>query len=520
MERSDIETSGFSYPLWFDEIEPIGFSPLKSHEKADVCVIGAGIAGLSVAYALLKRGRSVVILDDGRIGSGETGRTSAHLSNALDDRYAWLEKQLGLDSARLAAESHTAAIDWIERVVREEKIECEFSRVDGFLFLPDHGHIEELDEEMEAAHRVGLTGVEFEDRVPWRIFDTGPCLKFPNQAQFHPLKYLAGLASAVCRMGGRIYTETHASSFIGGSPAKVETNNGWAVGADAVVVATNTPVNDRVVIHTKQAAYRTYVICGLIPHGTIPRALYWDTLDPYHYIRISDYKTDPRYDVLVVGGEDVKVGQPHGGSTPFENLERWTRERFPMMEMAVRRWSGQILEPFDGMAFIGRNPMDNSNVYIATGDSGNGLTHGTIAGMLLTDLITGEDNPWADLYSPSRSVVKAPGGYIKENANVVPQYADWIKRGEVKSVTKIPAGTGMVIRDGLRKIAVYRDEKGELHELSAVCPHLRCIVRWNGDEKSWDCPCHGSRFTPEGRVINGPANVDLKSLKKVLTHED
>jgi len=500
-----------SRSLWMATTTVPAFGPLTEDARADVCVVGAGIAGLTTAYLLARQGKSVIVLDDGPVAGGQTQRTTAHLSNAIDDRYFEIERLHGEGGARLAADSHTAAIDRIGAVVREEQIACDFERLDGYLFLPPGGDPEVLDRELAAAHRAGLAGVERLPRAPLTPFDTGSCLRFPAQGQFHPLRYLAGLAGAIGRDGGRIFTGTHATSVQGGTPARVETATGPAVTADAVVVATNTPVNDRVAIHTKQAPYLTYAIGAAVPRGSVARGLYWDTLDPYHYVRLqrSDSGGD---DVLIVGGEDHKTGQADDQAERYARLEAWARERFPTMREVAFCWSGQVMESIDGLAFIGRNPGDEANVFVATGDSGLGMTHGTIAGMLLTDLILGRENPWATLYDPSRKTLRAAGEFARENLNVARQYADWLAPGDAGSAGEVRPGMGSVLRRGLSRIAAYRDEHGAVHEFSAACPHLGCVVAWNDAEKTWDCPCHGSRFDRYGKVLNGPANSDLARI--------
>ena len=328
------------------------------------------------------------------------------------------------------------------------------------------------------------------------------------------MKYLTGLARAIERDGGRIFTGTHADEIEGGEDACVTTTGGYKISADSIVVATNSPVNDRVAIHTKQAPYTTYVIGARIPRGSVPTILLWDApadlWEAYHYIRVEQGE---KSDVLIVGGEDHKTGQQHDGAQRWGKLEQWTRNRFPMVEGIEYRWSGQVMEPVDGLAFIGRNPLDADNVFIATGDSGMGMTHGTIAGMLLTDLIVGRKNPWADLYDPSRKTLKAVKDFAQENVNVAAQYTDVITPGEVDSVDEIRKGEGAIMRSGLSKLAIYRDDDGTIHSMSAVCVHLGCIVMWNAAEKTWDCPCHGSRYDAVGGVINGPANSDLPPQK-------
>lgn len=484
-------------------------APLTEDAHADVCIVGAGIAGMTTAYLLSKEGKSVIVLDDGPIGGGMTGRTTAHLVNALDDRYFELERLHGEKGARLAAESHTAAIDRVEAIVRKEKIDCEFERLDGYLFVPPGDAKKILDDELDAALRAGLK-LEKVERAPIDSYDTGAALRFPRQAQFHPLKYLAGLAQAIKQSGGSIYTQTHASKIEGGDQAVIETSGGAVVTADAVVVATNSPVNDLVAIHTKQAAYQTYVIGARVPRGSVNRALFWDTPDPYHYLRIETVETGAEtYDLLIVGGEDHKTGQEDDANRRFGILERWTRVRFPMIESIDYRWSGEVLEPIDGLAFIGHNPLDEPNVFIATGDSGNGMTHGTIAGILITDLIMERENKWTELYEPSRKTLRALPGFVSENLNVAIEYTGLVTPGEVDSVAEIEPGKGSVIRRGLKKVAVYKDDSGAVHERSAICRHLGCVVGWNTLESTWDCPCHGSRYDAYGHVIQGPANSDL-----------
>lgn len=503
-----ITDNGRTRSIWMATEDVPPGSPLGGDTSADVCIVGAGIAGLTIAYCLAKEGRSVVVVDDGPMAGGETCRTTAHLVNAVDDRYYELEKLHGRDSARVVAESHTAAIDLIERIVREEAIACDFARLDGYLFVPPGDDQSQLDQELAAAQRAGLRDVKKVARSPLTTFDSGPALLFPRQAQFHVLQYLRGVADAVTRRGGRIYTHTHAVEFHGGDRAHVLTDRG-IVSAKSIVVATNSPVNDLVTIHTKQAPYRTYVVGARVARGSVPQVLLWDTPDPYHYVRIQSDGAD---DVLVVGGEDHKTGQADDGEARFARLEEWTRERFPQARTFEYRWSGQVMEPVDALAFIGRNPGDDPNVYIVTGDSGNGMTHGTLAGILITDLIAGRDNAWARVYDPSRVTVDVETvmEFVKENVNVAVQYKDLVTPGEVSDAAQIPPGQGAVIRRGAAKVAVARGDDGSVREISAVCTHLGCIVRWNSVEQTWDCPCHGSRFAIDGHVINGPAITPLK----------
>jgi glycine/D-amino acid oxidase-like deaminating enzyme/nitrite reductase/ring-hydroxylating ferredoxin subunit len=509
--------NGESTSVWMATADTPREGRLTEDLDADVCIVGAGIAGMTTAYLLAREGQRVVVIDDGAIAGGETCRTTAHLVTALDDRYTELEKLFGERGATLAAASHAAAIDKVEEIVEREKIDCDFSRLDGYLFVPPGDSTKVLDDELAATHRCGLTDIEEVGRVPNLSFDTGRALRFPRQAQFHILKYIDGLARATKRGGGRIFMETHAEKIEGvdDENARVTTSDGKLITSRAVVVATNSPVNDLFEIHTKQAPYRTYVIGARVPKGSVPKILLWDTPDPYHYIRIQEGSNGKSgYDVLVVGGEDHKTGQADDAARRFGILEKWTKDRYPMIEGIEFRWSGQVMEPVDALAFIGRNPLDKKSVYIATGDSGNGMTHGTIAGILLTDLIGGRENEWSEIYNPSRLTLSAIGDFAKENLNVAAQYTDLATPGDVETLEEIKPGEGAILRRGLTKVAVHRDDEGALHERSAICAHLGCVVRWNSFEKSWDCPCHGSRYHREdGHVVNGPAISGLGEVE-------
>jgi len=509
-------TSGENLSYWIDSVKPLEFGTLNRNIETDVLVVGGGIAGLTTAYLLQKAGRNVTLVEDGYIGSGESGRTTAHLTCALDDRYSEIEKAFGEEGAQKAAESHVAAIDFIESIIRQEKINCSFERVDGYLFIHPTDTKENLEKEFEATQRVGLR-TEWLDSVPHLSSENGPCIRFPAQGQFHIMQYLQGLAKSFVKMGGTIYTRTRAR-HINKQGAEC---NGHTVKASQIVVATNTPVNDFVAIHTKQFPYRTYVIGATVPQGSLPHALWWDSGDqdskwvtaPYHYIRLQTL--DNENDLLIVGGEDHKTGQADDEGIPEEErysaLINWTEKRFPMMKEIIYCWSGQVMEPVDFMAFLGKNPGDE-NVYIITGDSGNGMTHGTLGGLIVSDLIEGKENKWADLYSPKRIPLKAPATYLSEVFNMAKQYGDFLKGGDIKELSELSAGEGAILSKGLQKIAVYKDQQGSVHAFSAACPHMGCVVQWNAEEKSFDCPCHGSRFTAKGEVINGPATTGLERI--------
>ena len=388
--------------------------------------------------------------------------------------------------------------------------------MDGYTFLHPSDKIESLQQELEVSTKAGLN-LRLLDSTPG-IPGAGPCLVFPNQAQFHITKYLNALAQIIERKGGKIFTGAHATD-VSKEGAKV---NEYFIKAMNIVVATNAPINDTLTMHTKQVPFRTYVIGSTIPKGTLQPALWWDSGDqdskwithPYHYARLQSY--NDQADLLITGGEDHKTGQADAEDITeedrYEKLVAWTRKMFPGTIEVIYRWSGQLVEPFDALAFMGRNPGDE-NIFIITGDSGNGMTHAVIGAMIITDQINGRKNRWEEIYDPKRIPLKVAGKYIKEILNNVAQYADWIFKKDIASADQLHNGEGAIISSGLKKYAVYRDESGELHVFSASCTHLGCVVHWNGDEKTFDCPCHGSRYSNEGKVINGPAVADLKAVQ-------
>lgn len=502
--------------VWVAGVDPLDRPPLERDTQTEVCVVGAGIAGLTTAYLLAGAGRAVIVLDDKPIAGGQTHRSSAHLSCILDDRFTEIARIHGEAGARAAASSHRAAIDLIEKIVHDEGIECDFQRVDAHLLRGESDYSDLLERERDAAARAGVAVESM--TLSLRNGTRFEALRFPGQAQFDPVRYMAGLATAVERRGVRIACGMHVTGLRSGAHAGARCANGIGVGAGSLVVATNTPINDRAVIHTKLAPYTTYVVGIEIARDELAPGLYWDTTDPYHYVRIAPLPGTTagggREDrvLLIVGGEDHKTGQAQDKEDRFARLVDWARRTLHLDGEVHFRWSGQVMETLDGLGYLGRNPMDHDNAYIITGDSGMGLTHGTLGAMIVSDQITGVVNPWETLYDPARKPLAALKTFAQENLNVARQLGDWISPGQVRARGDIERGSGAVLRNGIHKEAVYRDEAGAIHRCSAVCPHMGCIVRWNEVEKIWDCPCHGSRFDRYGKVLTGPSRADLDAL--------
>ncbi len=369
--------------------------PLPHDDQVDVVVVGSGIAGLSVAYELALAGKKVAVIDRGQIGSGMTARTTAHLTSVCDDYFSGLIALRGRELARHFHESQSAAIDRIEAVQEMEAIACDFRRVDGFLFPSSRAQEADLERELDAALQIGVA-VERTTGLPFAGLSAAPALRYARQATFHPLKYLRGLAVGVRARGSVLYRDTAVEKVEetdGG--VRVATASGFVVTGKWAVVATNSPINDRVALHTKQAPYRTYAMSFEIGRGVIPDGLYWDTEDPYHYVRLQP--GDGETDFLVVGGEDHKTGAADDGDERFAALTSWTRRLVPDLGVETHRWSGQVMETIDYAGFIGRNP-GNERVFVVTGDFGEGMTHGVVAALLIRDLILSGNSRWRELH--------------------------------------------------------------------------------------------------------------------------
>ena len=497
-----------SRSLWMEVAAPRAPS-LEQRLTADVAVIGSGIAGVSTAYELSKQGLTVIVLDRGPLGRGITSRTTAHLSYSHDDLYGEVISKHGEKRAKECFASQYAAISRLDEIRKEERISCDFVRADALLFAAKSDDVKTLEDEIEACKKVGFAGVDWVRNI--KI--AGPyarAIRFPEQAHFHPLKYLYGVIAVLKKRGVKFFANSAVVKIQENKKAvKVETKNG-SVSANAVVLATNSPIANRIAVHDKQAPYRTYAFAAHIKRGSLPDALYWDTEDPYHYVRIQPGEKGKDY--LIVGGEDHKTGEANDADKRFERLKKWAKEYFPMIGKVTHQWSGQVLDPVDYLPFIGKNP-GQERVFIATGDSGQGFTNGPLAGIILAGMISSGKHKWATLHDPARKTASAIKNFVSENITPVKNFAEYVTPGDVKSESSVKRGEGAIVRAGVSKQAVYRDNKGKLHKRSASCTHTGCIVHWNSFEKCWDCPCHGSHFSPQGEVLNAPAMMPLAVVK-------
>lgn len=502
-----------STPIWDDATAMPEFQTLPTNTNCEVAIIGAGITGLTAAYYLAKEGRDVLVLEDGGVAGGQTERTSAHITAFLDRRFADLLNMYALEKTSKIAASQIEAVQEIGHIVACERIDCDFSWVDAFLLLGREDNTETLFDEMQAMQSVGFPQVVFGETSLWGHREI-PYLMLPHQAQFDVLKYMYGLVTRITELGGRIHCGTHVSGIEKGKPAELTTANERKIIADNVIVATHSPITDFVSIHTKQTAYRTYVIGAQVEQDQVPPGVYMDTENPYHYIR-SVHKGDKIY--VIIGGEDHRTGQESNYDERYDKLEEWARMMLPQLGPIEYRWSGQVYEPVDGLPFIGKDPDQSDNFFVATGFSGSGITNGTMAAMIIKDQILGHENELVEIYDPNRTTAAALPEFLKENINSVAQYTNYFSGGQVESAAEIPPGEGAVIAKGINHFAVYKDANGGVIQCSAVCPHAKGLISWNSAEKTWDCPAHGSRFDCTGEVIDGPANSNLEA--KQMTGE-
>jgi glycine/D-amino acid oxidase-like deaminating enzyme/nitrite reductase/ring-hydroxylating ferredoxin subunit len=501
-----------SSPYWFSTASFPQFARLDRDITVDVAIVGGGITGLTAAYLLARAGRRVAVLERDRCAVVDTGHTSAHVTMVTDARISELAGRLGKTHAQAVWDAGLAAIGQIDEIVRANALDADFAWVEGYLHAPvDHHDASAaagLRDDQRLANDMGFDA-EWIETVP---IVGRPGIRFDGQARLHPRKYLAGLATAVVAAGGRIFEHTEAEEFTD-APRTVKTKGGTVRCAD-VIIATHNPqvgvggMTRATLLQTKLALYTTYVVAGRVPVGTVPDALWWDTADPYHYLRLEPQGD---HDVVIFGGEDHKTGQTSDTESCHRRLEAYLQAQVPGVQL-THRWSGQVIETPDGLPYVGATA---DHEYAATGFAGNGLTFGTLAAMMIADAIAEKTNPWADLFDIDRKALgRSLWDYVKENADY-PYYMirERFAGAETKSLRDVRRGQGRILDRNGQKVAAYRDVDGAVTLRSAVCTHMGCTIAWNQAERTWDCPCHGSRFRTDGTVIAGPAGAPLAEVE-------
>jgi glycine/D-amino acid oxidase-like deaminating enzyme/nitrite reductase/ring-hydroxylating ferredoxin subunit len=488
--------------FWEKSAERSSYPPLSGEVSCDVAVIGGGIVGVTTAYRLAEEGARVCLLEARRIGAGTTGYTTAKITSLHGLTYARLERSLGSETARVYGEANHAGLEAIAQTVAELSIDCDFRRKPNFTYTESESGRGAIEDEVAAAERAGLPASSATvEELP---FPVAAAVSFPDQAEFHPLKYLHALAAAAAEAGCELHEQTRVVSVDQGDPCALHTDRDQTLEAERVIVATHLPILDRGLFFARTHPERSYVLLARL-RGDVPVGMYLSDESPSHSLRAVPTADG---ELLMIGGESHKAGQSEA-SERYAALERWGRERFDV-ESLEHHWATQDNMPADTLPFVGRLWPFSDRILTATGLRKWGIAMGTSAAAILTDLAAGRENGWEPTFTPMRAHPKAGAtSFVKENANVGKHFfLDRIARRE--SAEEIAPGEGRVVGAGVGQRAVYRDDSGQVHTLSARCTHLGCIVGFNRAERTWDCPCHGSRFAATGEVIEGPAVRPLR----------
>lgn len=491
--------------LWLATTPGTAYPALTGDVTVDVAVIGGGLAGICAATLLKEAGKSVAVLEARRVGHGVTGHTTAKLTALHGLAYSQLLNRFGKVKARAYADANLRAIEEIKRLAAERGIDCDLRPTTAYTYTEDGSEVDSFREEADAGAALGLP-IEFTERTPLP-FDVAAAVMLADQAQYHPLKFLLALAEQLPGDGSHLFEESRVLEYKPGDPCTVTTQNGTVTARD-VIIASHYPIGDKALYSLRMTPKRSYVLgvrpADGVPDGLEDGMLYGTT--PGHSVRTQP--TDGGT-LLLLGGEGHTTGE--GGSTAerYLRLEEWARQWFGEHEV-VYRWSAQDNQTLDGVPYIGRAAPGIDHLYVATGFGGWGMTHSLVSAMLLRDLIQGRPNPWEEVYEPRRINLHGAMDLLEMGVRSTRHLV--LDRVTGDRSWSVPPGQGVVVRDEEGTVALYRAEDGSLTKLSAACTHMGCIVSWNDGEGSWDCPCHGSRFTADGAVIQGPAIHPLKKL--------
>jgi glycine/D-amino acid oxidase-like deaminating enzyme/nitrite reductase/ring-hydroxylating ferredoxin subunit len=511
-----MKRDGFKTSLWQEGMpDYISKTKKSSNDKFDVLIVGGGITGITTALQLQKSGLQCIVAEAHNLCFGTTGGTTAHLNTFLDTGYNVIENKFGEDAGRLIAKATSQALDLYHANVEECNIECGYEHKDGYLYSQDEKQTEELNAIFKASKKAGVD-VARTDRIPVPI-EFEKAIVYHEQANIHPSRYVYALAKAFEETGGTILQNCMVKNFKGDKVLEVETSQG-IIYTRTLIWATHIPPGVNL-LHFRCAPYRSYAMAITLNDDAYPNGLAYDMYDPYHYYRtqIVDGKK-----FLIAGGEDHKTAHEENTEICFNRLEAYIRSYFDVKEVAFK-WSSQYFEPADGLAYIGHLPGNPDNVLVATGFGGNGMTYSHVAAITLTDLITKGESEYAKLFDPDRlKPIAGFANFVKENADVVKEFiGKRLSTEKLNELTDIAPGEAKLVKYEGKSLALYKDEEGELHAVSPVCPHAKCSVGWNSAERSWDCPCHGSRFTADGEVLTGPASQGLEVIEiEKLVHNE
>lgn len=499
-----IARDGSCTSLWQPGMPHYTASNKASDIEYDVAIVGGGITGISTALLLQEIGKKCILLEANTLCFGTSSGTTAHLNTLLDTPYTTITQNFGEENAKLVAAAARDAIELVKKNIQKYGIDCDFEETPAYLFSQTPEQTKDLQEIYESSMKAGLD-IVYSKNIPVPIpFEQS--LKINNQAKFHPLKYVYALAAAFEQAGGVIKQHCRVLNAEGDDTLAIETSTGeWKAGT--IIYATHIPMVINL-LHLRCSPYRSYVMAVRLENDQdYPDALVYDSYDPYHYYRTHIIQ-GKKY--LIAGGEDHKTAHEQNTAKCFLQLEAHIRKYFSVKEISYK-WSSQYYESSDGLPYIGHLPGHPGNIYVATGFGGNGMVYSGVSALLLKSLVLGEENNYTKLFDPNR--LKPVAGFvnfIKQNADVAGQLlSKIIPADKLDSFAELAPGEGRIVQYEGETIALHKDEQGALHAIHPSCTHMKCSVAWNMAERSWDCPCHGARFSGDGKVLNGPASYNL-----------
>jgi glycine/D-amino acid oxidase-like deaminating enzyme/nitrite reductase/ring-hydroxylating ferredoxin subunit len=498
---------GFDKPplsYWMASVQFHEYEQLSNDLEVDVAIVGGGIVGITTAYMLKENGLKVAVLEATKILHGTTGHTTAKVTAQHDIIYNTIQTKLDLESAQQYAQANQAAIKTIESIIQQNNIQCDFSWQPAYVYTMDDNYIQKIQDEAETAISLGFAATYLEE-VPLP-FKVKAALRFDNQAQFHPLKYLIALANLIPGNGSYIFENTRAIDIQTEKDNYITTDTGYRVKAPSIVIASHYPFYDgNGMYFSRIYPDRSYAI-GVTTNEKFPGGMYITAEDPGRSFR--SHTMDDGKELVIVGGEHHKTGQGDDTSIHYKNLLETAENTFQVKEV-LYRWSAQDYTSMDKVPYVGNLTSKTPGIYVATGFRKWGMTNSTAAAMIIKDYIIGKENPWAPVYNPSRFTPSASAGkFVAENVNVAKELIK-SKLAPSEEFADIQPGEAKVVDIDGKKSGAYRDEDGNLHIVDTTCTHMGCELQWNSAEHSWDCPCHGSRFTYDGEVIEGPAQKPL-----------